>query len=155
MIDAKAILKKLETFAHATGYFESVNGHEPKSAPTLFDQMNLSFWSGPIVPISSSGLKSISYRWQIEARIFVSADSEPADDIDPAIITATFAFFGKLAEDFDLGQGGRVRCIDFYGSDGEPLSATPGYYEYDGNVVRTMDIVIPLLLNDVTDIGAQ
>ena len=151
MINPRSILDRLQTLASNTGHFSNINGHEPKSAPVHQDQVNLAFWGGPITPVASSGLDSVSWRWQIEARIFMSAESDPADDIEPAVVAATFAFLEKLTLDWGLGD--RVRQVDIYGSEGEGVSATPGYYEYDGSTIRSMDIVIPVILNDVTVLG--
>jgi hypothetical protein len=147
MFDAAQILGDLEDHARRGGYFDVVNGHEPKSAPTIGAQVNVFFSSGPITPIQSSGLNSVSMRWEILARVFVSADSEPGDSIDPAVITATMSFLASLANAFSLNE--QVRAVDFYGSDGEGLSAVPGYYDYDKITYRCMDLTIPVLINDV------
>jgi hypothetical protein len=152
MIDCKGIFDALESFALSSGYFSNVNGHEPRSSPQLEDQINLSFWSGPLAPVQASGLNSISYRWEITGRVFANADTEPADEVDPAIMTATASFLTSLAGGFSLA--GRLRMIDFYGAHGEQLTATPGYYDYDGDTLRTVDIVIPLIINDVMPLGA-
>jgi hypothetical protein len=158
MINSAAIMNALETHALQLGHFSNVNGHEPKSPPQVRDQINLSFWAGVIQPVQSSGLQSLSYRWEIVGRVYMSADSEPADAIDPALVDVTFALLTSLAGDFTLdssiGGSQRTRCVDFLGMDGKPLEATPGYFDYDGATLRTMDIIIPLIINDVTDLGA-
>lgn len=146
-IDATKIFSDLEGHAMRSGYFTNVNGHEPKSPAVLADQINLFFWSGPLQPVLSSGLNMISFRWEIIARTFTRADSEPGDAIDPAVVTATLAFVSSLAAAFSLNE--QVRHVDFYGSDGEQLSATPGYYDYGDATYRCMDITIPLVINDV------
>jgi hypothetical protein len=156
LINSTEIMSALQSHAAQTGYFTSVNGHEPKSAHVR-DAVNLSFWAGPIRPILSSGLASVSYRWEVIGRIFMNASAEPADGIDPALVDATFSLLSSLAADFTLDSvltAQKTRCIDVYGSDGEPMSATPGYYDYGTDTMRCMDIVIPLLINDVTDLGA-
>jgi hypothetical protein len=147
MIDCKGILDALSTFAMNSGYFELVINHEPRSTPQLEDQFVLSLTSGSLMPVQASGLNSISYRWQIDGRIYANADSEPADSIDPALVTAATSFLTSLAGGFSLGE--RLRMIDFYGAHGEQLTAQPGYYTYGDETFRTMDIVIPLILNDV------
>lgn len=158
MINSAALMNALQSHALQTGYFASVNGHEPKSPPQIRDQVVLSFWAGPIRAITTSGLSSVSYRWDIIGRIYANAGTEPADSIDPAVVDATFAFLSSLAADFSLDSvlpAGvpRLRAIDFLGSDGEPISATPGYYEYENVTYRSMDILVPLLINDMTDLG--
>lgn len=158
MINSAAILNALQTHALRTGYFANVNGHEPKSPPQVRDQVTLSFWAGPLRVIESSGLTSASYRWDIIGRIYANASTEPGDSLDPTVMDATFAFLTSLAADFTLDSVlpagvSRLRAIDFQGSDGEPVNATPGYYDYEGTTYRTMDLVIGLLINDVTDYG--
>jgi hypothetical protein len=146
-MDARGIFNALISHAQGTGVFTNVNGHEPKSAPSLADQVNLALFGGPIVPVQSSGLNSVSVRWQIDGRVFMNAFSEPADDIDPEIAIATATYFAALVGDFTLG--GLVRHIDVFGSDGEPMEATPGYMEQDKKVFRVMDLRIPLIINDL------
>lgn len=150
-MDAKLILEKLQNFASSTGHFDSVQGHESKSQPQIGDQINIDFMAGGITP-ATSGLNSVSLRWEVRARIYMNADSEPADAVDPALITVTLAFMTALCSQFKLY--GEVRSIDVYGSEGEPLRAEPGYYEYNGDVMRTMDVFIPVILNDQMDLGA-
>jgi len=149
MTDARLVMGKLISLGMETGLFTNVNGHEPKSAPQLGDAVTLALMAGPVTTIASSGLKSASMRWQIDGRIFFNAFSEPADDIDPAIINATMTYFQALVGNFTLG--GLVRCVDIYGMDGDKLNAQPGYMEQDKKVFRTMDLMIPLLLNDQLD----
>ena len=152
MTDTKAIMQALITMGLETGLFDSVNGHEPKSAPALGNACTLALFSGPVTTINSSGLASASMRWQIDGRIFLSAFTEPADDIDPAIVNATLVYLRKLAGAFTLG--GLVRCVDMFGMDGDKLNATAGYMEQDKKVYRVMDLMIPLLLNDELDLVA-
>lgn len=148
MIDAKAIMNALLSHGMECGVFSKVNGHEPKSAPSLADQVNLALFTNTI-RAASSGLASVSVRWEVSGRIFMNAFKEPADDLDPAIVSATSVYFSALTGDFSLG--GLVRHIDIFGSDGEPLEATPGYMEQDNKVFRVMDLRIPIILNDVWD----
>ena len=145
-MDAKGIMDKLISLGMETGQFSNVNGHEPQSAPSIQGDMTLALVSGPITTIESSGLNTASLRWEITGRIFTSAQSKPADDIDPNVVTAAATYLAALCASFTLG--GLVRCVDVWGMDGDKLSATPGYLEQDKMVFRTMDLVIPLLIND-------
>jgi hypothetical protein len=112
--------------------------------------MTLSFWSNGIRPILSSGLNSASMRWELNGRIYKADQTQPREDIDPEVISATLSFLGSLTGGFSLG--GLIRCVDVFGSDGEGLSGEPGWYEIDDAKYRTMDIRIPLLINDVLDL---
>lgn len=145
-MNPKGIMQAMQSAAQATGLFADVLIGEPKAAPSLDSPPTLALFSGPMVPIQSSGLSSASVRWQVNGRIYRDGFSEPAADVDPDIVNAATLFVGALAGQFTLG--GLVRCIDFYGMDGEPLKAESGYLEMDRKVFRCMDLEIPLLLND-------
>lgn len=150
-VDAKAIMEELRSLGQSTGLFDAVLIHEPKSAPVVSaGVLTLALFSGPMTPITSSGLNSVSLRWQVNGRVYRSGLGEPADDIDPEVVNATSLYLAALAGSFTLG--GRVRCIDMYGSDGEPLKAESGYLEQDQKIFRCMELEIPLLINDVWEL---
>ena len=149
-MDEVAIMSKLTSLGQATGVFAAVEGHEPNSAPALQGALTLGLWAGPLTTIREGGLNSSSMRWEIQGRIYISAWGEPQDDIDPAIVSAAASFLAALAGAFTLG--GLVRCIDMYGMSGDRLVAIPGYVEQDKKVYRAMDLMIPLLINDVLEL---
>lgn len=145
-----AIMQKMQSAAQQTGLFDSVFLHEPKSAPALHARPTLALFSGPITTIESSGLNSVSLRWQVNGRIYRDGIGEPADEIDPEVVSAASLFIAALAGQFTLG--GLVRCIDFYGMGGEPLKAESGYLQIDRSIYRSMELEIPLLINDVWEL---
>lgn len=151
MIDARAIYSALESYALELGHFAAVNRREPKSAPALGENMLMIFESGELRPSQiSSGLSIVSYRWEILARIY-STDDLPGDIMEPRLLTAASAFMTALAGGFTLG--GLIKQIDIFGSDGEQLSAKWGWAEFDsGSSYRTCDIIIPCVINDVSDL---
>lgn len=151
-LDASGILNGMKTAAQSLGVFDQVLLHEPKSAPQLGNAVTLALWSGPIRTIQSSGLNSVSLRWEIHGRVFHSAFTEPADDIEVAVASAAVAYYTSLLGGFSLG--GLIRCVDVYGSDGEELSCDDGYIEQDSKVFRCYELRIPLLINDVIDLAA-
>lgn len=145
-INSKQIFALIGDTARATGLFDSVIGHEPKSAPQLTQRPTYAYWLGPIRSIQSSGLTSVSVRLEVIGRVFINAFQEPADSIE----TDACAVVDRLAElycgDFELG--GNARMIDIFGSEGDPLSLTPGYMEIDKKFFRVVDLMIPILIND-------
>lgn len=149
-VDTVGIYNALETHALSLGIFADVRGHEPMSAPAFGERMTLSFWSNGIRPILSSGLNSASMRWELNGRIYKADQTQPREDIDPEVISATLSFLGSLTGGFSLG--GLIRCVDVFGSDGEGLSGEPGWYGMDDATYRTIDLRIPLLINDVLDL---
>lgn len=150
-MDAVAIFSALESHALSLGVFGAVNRHEPTSAPALGSSMLLALTAGQLEPVLSSGLNSVSYRWQIEGRVF-RADMDPNEMVEPELMTAVTALFTSLAGHFTLG--GLIRYVDFYGSDGEKLAAKPGYAQHDDVTYRIVDLTIPLIINDVMSVSA-
>ncbi len=140
-------MNALVGYGQACGMFSTVLGHEPKSAPAVDrEAVTLALFAGP-VGHARSGFASTSLRWEIGGRIYLSAFTEPADDIDPAVADATVNYFATLCANYSLG--GLIANVDIRGSDGDPLLATPGYIEQDGKVFRSMELRIPLIINDV------
>ncbi len=151
MIDATAIFQALESHALSLGIFGAVNRHEPASPAALGDAMTLILECGTPEPCASaSGLNSISYRWQIDGTIYRNVKT-PDDFVEPELVTATLALFTSFAGGFTLG--GLIRNVDFYGADGEQLTAVPGWLPVDDdNAYRCMQLSIPLIINDVMDL---
>lgn len=145
-INSRQIFSVIGSTAMATGLFDSVIGHEPKSAPPLGQMAHYAYWLGPIRTIQSSGLASVSVRLEVIGRVYINAFQEPADDIE----TDACNYVDKLMElycgDFELG--GNARMIDIFGSEGDPLLLTPGYIEQDKKQFRIVDVMIPILIND-------
>lgn len=137
----------LISYGQSCGMFTTVLGHEPKSAPVVDrEAVTLALFSSTIGP-ARSGLASTSLRWEIGGRIYLSAFTEPADDIDPLVVDASVAYLAILCANYSLG--GLIANVDIRGADGDPLLATPGYIEQDQKVFRSMDLRIPLIINDV------
>jgi hypothetical protein len=146
-MDSKAIMNRLVSYGQRCAMFTTVLGHEPKSAPAVDrEAVTLALFSGPIGH-ARSGFASTSLRWEIGGRIYLSAFTEPADDIDPLVVDATTAYLAFLCAHYSLD--GLIANVDIRGADGDPLLATPGYIEQDSKVFRAMELRIPLIINDV------
>lgn len=150
MIQVRSVIDAVQSHALASGYFDSVNGHEPKSAPG--EGLTYSVWAQQLGPARLSGLASTSARIALTGRLYKPFRSEPDDSIDPDMVDALDALMGAYAGNFTLG--GLVRSVDLQGSDGTPLSAQAGYQTIDRQVYRILDITIPLIINDAWTQGA-
>lgn len=150
-LDGAGIFSALESHALRLGIFAAVNGHEPKSAPAFGDGIVLTLSLGNFHPILSSGLNSLSYRIEVLGRIY-RTDAIGSDAVEPEVLSVALAFFTSLSGGFSLG--GLIRCVDVLGSDGEQMSAEPGYLKIGDESFRTVDLLIPLLVNDVMTLGA-
>lgn len=147
-INSKVIINAIASFASASGHFDAVQGHEPKSAPG--NGLTFAVFTSGLGPArGASGLNSTTARLELTGRVYKPFLSEPADLIDPALMEATDAMFTALAGDFELG--GNVRNIDLQGASGTPLSMRAGYTTIDKQVYRTYDITIPIIVNDAWD----
>lgn len=141
------ILDGVVSHALASGWFERVNQHEPKSAPG--NGITAAVWADRIEPARASGLQKTSARVVFNVRIYSSMLQEPQDDIDPQIMLAVDDLMTAYSGDFELG--GNVRNVDLLGMGGTPLSAQAGYINVSGTMYRVMTISLPVIVNDVWD----
>lgn len=140
------ILSAVSSHALASGYFERVNTHEPKSAPG--NGLSVAIWVQNIGPArGASGLSSTTVLLTFNARIFQSMLSDPQDMIDPNLMKALDALMAAYSGDFTLG--GTVRNVDLLGQFGPGLGAEAGYIEQDKKLFRVITITLPLVVNDL------
>lgn len=143
-LDAAAIWSGLLSHLKALGVFADVLGHEPVDPPV---GLVAALTGDTINPVTSSGLGATSTRLNLVLRIYLSADTEPRDDIDPTMVTAFAKVGASLSGDFDLG--GLLREVDLLGIEGEPLSGRFGYVRIVGPLYRLLTVQLPLVCNDV------
>lgn len=147
----KPIMDRLLSIGASSGLFQNVAGYEPRGAPA--NGLTLTLFSGPLTPVLSSGLASASLRWQIDGDIYLPVHKNPPQDIDTTLMGAAGRYMELLCSQFTLG--GLVRCIDILGADGERLAAVLGWKTYDQSKdYRVATLMIPLILNDVFEMGA-
>lgn len=128
------------------GVFDKVSGHEPKNAPGRGISAALTI--GEFAAVGpASGLAAVSLRLELIFRIYMNTATEPQDAIDPAILSAADKVCAAYVGDFDFG--GAVRNLDIFGQSGRPMGGKPGYVSIDGAMYRCLDLVIPVLINDV------
>jgi hypothetical protein len=123
--------------------FGRVFAHEPRNAPGV--SLTLALWLGPIRPVTTSGLANVSGSVTYMGRIYKSmagANAKEDDAIDAAVLSALAQLYGAFSGGFTLGE--TVRNIDLFG-----MSATPGYLEQDGKFFRIVELVIPIIINDL------
>lgn len=140
------IFDQVVSHAAKTGYFESVNSHEAKSAPG--NGLHCEVWIDRLQPYpTSSGLAATTAVLVLNVRVMVSMLAEPQDDIDQTMMTAVDTLLGEYSGDFELG--GKVRNIDLLGASGFALSAKGGYLEIDKKIFRVLDISLPMIIDDI------
>lgn len=140
------VFSRLESYAMASGRFDAVNGHEPKSAPG--NGVTYAVWIQTYRP-ALSGLSATSGLLLFNSRIYKPFTSVPYDAIDPQVMSATLDILAAMSGDFQLGGMDDVRNVDLLGSTGYPLMANAGYVEVDRHMYRCMTIQIPIIMNDL------
>ena len=150
MTTARDLFDAVQSHALATGEFDTVNTHEPKSAPG--NTITAAIWLQSIGPATEgSGLASTTARIEFQVRLYTGFIAEPADMIDPNLLDASLVLMNSYSGDFALSivTVADVRTIDLLGIYGNPLEATAGYLNQDGSIFRVMDITLPLIVNDL------
>lgn len=137
----------------ASGYFDAVNEHEAKRKPGR--GLTAAVWVQSMMPIAGiSGLAATGARVVFQLRTYKNLQLRPGgtgpqmqDSIDRNMVKAMSNLARRYHGDFDFG--GVIRNVDLLGHWGIALSVTAGYLEQDKVWFRTMDMLIPCIVNDV------
>lgn len=145
-IGAANIFDKIVSHAQGLGIFDTVNSHEPKSAPgnglhcaVILDRL------GPAR--GSSGLAATSGLMTMLVRVMSPMITEPQDDIDIGLLIACDTLIEAYSGDFTLG--GTIRCVDLLGMSGTALDLRSGYIDIDNRKYRVMEITLPLIIDRI------
>lgn len=148
--DFQALIDAVASHAETTGEFENpVPTHEPKAKPGA--GMTCSVWVDEIAPIAAaSGLASVTGLVTMALRPQTPFLQQPADQIDPLIMRAVGALMTAFAGNFQLGLAvPGVRNVDLLGAHSQGLRAKAGYVNQDGTIFRIMDVLLPIVVNDL------
>jgi hypothetical protein len=138
--DADDLFAKVRSIAKGLGVFSATIGHDPENAPPA--GLSCSIMLGTVKPVTSSGLASVSGEVTFMVHVWNFASKRPLDEVDPAVLSATCSLMGAFAGGFTLGE--TVREVDLFGMD-----AQPGYVNFEGKEYRTMQISVPVVINDM------
>jgi hypothetical protein len=129
-----------------SGFFDQVNGHEPKSAPAA--GLSAALWLDTVQPNPTrSGQATVSLICTFSLRLYTSMLSEPQDAIDPRMMTACVGLMAVFCGNF--GLDGTVAAVDLLGMAGPGLTSQSGYLVIGaGQLQRVMTITIPVLIDD-------
>lgn len=143
----------VESYCRQMGRFDSVNTHEPTNAPQ--QGLTCAIWVDGIVPINRSGLAATSGSLNLRIRIYMPFREQPADMIDPEVLTAVTELMGAFIGGFTFSSvtqiQDNIRGVDVRGGEGsgERLDARAGYLEMDRKIYRVMTIRLPVIINDM------
>jgi hypothetical protein len=129
-IKAQDIVDRLASHAMATGLFDRVNQHEPKTKPGR--GLTCAIWVDRI---------------EMNVRIYTNMLQNPQDAIDPKVMDAADVMFAAYSGDFGLGDDDRY--IDLLGmTQGHPLFGQSGYINIDNVVMRVFTLTVPIIQED-------
>lgn len=144
-LDLVGLFNAVETHAMGAGIFDTVTGHEAKSAPG--HGLHYEIWAGNVTPVQTSGLNLTTVRVIIQGRVKCDMMRAPLDLIETDTLYATDRLMAAYSGQFQLGMTG-VRSIDLLGMHGVMLDARPGYINQNSRLFRVVDITIPVICND-------
>lgn len=138
---------RLKSTAAASGYFDSVISHEPKSNPG--PGLTFATWITEIRPIALvSGLAATTARMPMMCRVYLPMLADPQDTIDTRVAVAGSYMLTQLTGGFVLD--GTDAWIDLLGAHGDPCAMQLAYLsELDDAEFRIGDIVVPFICPDV------
>lgn len=145
-IQSKDLVNRITSHAQATGLFDRVNAHEPKSKPGR--GLTCAVWIDRIEPARSrSGLTATDARVVFNVRVYTNMLQQPQDMIDPNVMEAVDILFAAYTGDFQLGS--ETRYIDVLGmTQGHALDAQSGYINIDTMTYRVMTISVPVIIEN-------
>jgi hypothetical protein len=143
-IGAQDLVDRIASHAMATGLFDRVNQHEPKSKPGR--GLTCAVWIDRIEPaLGRSGLDATDARVVFNVRVYTSMLQQPQDAIDPNVMDAMDQLFAAYTGDFQLGD--ESRFIDVLGmTQGHPLFCQSGYINIDNMVFRVLTATVPVIV---------
>lgn len=145
-IQSRDLFDRITSHAAASGFFDHVTGHEPKSKPGR--GLTCSVWIDRIEPARSrSGLTATDARVVFNVRVYTNMLQQPQDEIDPSVMDAVDYLFEAYTGDFQLGD--ESRFIDVLGmTQGHALDSQSGYINIDNMVYRVMTISVPVIIEN-------
>jgi len=145
-IGSQDLIDRIASIPMATGMFDRVNQHEPKSKPGR--GLTCAVWIDRIEPARArSGLAASSARVVFNVRIYTNMLQNPQDAIDPSVMEAADLLFEGYSGDFDLGD--EDRWIDLLGAtQGHPLYCQSGYINIDNMTYRCLTFTVPVIIEN-------
>lgn len=145
-IGSQDLIDRIASHAMASGFFDRVNQHEPKSKPGR--GLTCAVWIDRIEPArGQSGLVNTTARVVFNVRIYTNMLQNPQDAIDPQMMIAADALFTAYTGNFTLGDD--TRYIDLLGiTQGHELFCQSGYINIDNMVFRVLTFTLPVIVED-------
>ena len=141
-------LNAVSSHISASGYVNDVQIGEPVSVPDATDRIFAGIWmtSAVVVEVTLSNTVELH---TTNVRLYKRAafgQGDDSGDVEQSLALATSQISSDLIGEFDLGES--IRNIDVAGQYGGGLTATWGYVTIAQTVFRSVDIVVPLVVDD-------
>ena len=140
-----ATMQTIQGHLMAGGRFVSVELGQPSAVAPALTGISGAIWLESIqVGIVYGGV--VDKIFEVTIRLYTNMTAEPQEqgELDLALIVQEIG--SDLLGDFDLGAS--VRNIDAAGIYGTPMSARWGYTSVANVMFRSVDITVPIIVND-------
>ena len=144
----KTTLDAISSHISRSGYVNDVRIGEPVAPPDAPDKMHAAIYmaSANVVGLTLSNTVEVHL---VTVRLYRRAAFGQGDDagqVEAEVALAVSQISSNLIGEFDLG--GTSRNIDVVGQYGQNISATWGYVTLGNTVFRTVDLAVPLVIDD-------
>lgn len=145
----KPTLQTIQSYLAASGEFDDVLLGEPEAISG--DRLTGAIYVAGTT-IADVSLGTISTVYNVMVRLYKDMLAEPTRDIEYILARVVQDIASDLLGDFDLGAS--IRHIDAAGIYGTPMSAVWGYVSVASTMYRSVDMTVPLVVNDTATLGA-
>jgi len=140
----KNTLESIQGYCRASGHFGNVMIGEPKSPPSGIKPTAAIFMtSANVVQLMMDGDTLESH--VVTLRIYRDMLEDSVEIAETTLAAAISSISEDLLGDYDLG--GTINHIDAAGIHGQDFSMTWGYISISDKMYRTVDIMIPVIVD--------
>lgn len=146
-LQADQILAALNDHVLTLNVCDTVSGHETKAPPGTGVHCEMFGGGFECVPARSGlGVVAVKLLWRMRLR--TSWMQKPADDIDHRLLKVLDPIMTSFIGGFTLG--GTVVAFDVLGAaGGSPVTGQFGYLDQGGQMFRTVEAQLPLIVDDL------
>jgi len=141
-------LNAITSHISSSGYVNDVQVGEPVSVPDANDRIFAAVWmtSATVAEVTLSNTIELHVS---NVRLYKRAafgQGDDSGDVERELAIAVSQISSNLIGEYDLGES--IRNIDVAGQYGGGLTATWAYVQIGQTVFRTVDLVVPLIVDD-------
>ena len=145
----KATIQAVHSYLLSSGYVTEAQVGEPKAPPKT--GLAAAVYMNRVSVASLTLSKTIELH-VLTLRLYRDMLVEPLDEIEFTLAEAVSKIMEDLLGEYDLGA--TIRHVDAGGIYGTSVGATWGYIDVGGTLFRTVDITLPLVVDDSATLAA-